>query len=230
MKLPISNRLLACAGFISPGSRVADIGTDHGYLGIYLLNQGIASHVIAADLRESPLRNAVANAEKYGTAAQMTFRCCDGLTAIEPDEIDTVVCAGMGADCIVDILTAAPWLKDPQYRLVLQPQSSGQALRRWLPEQGFSILRETLLEENRFLYTVLEAQYSGECVTPTPGRQFVTPQLLESGSPMLARYLDRLLGSMEKTVAGLKKGADEPEKLRYYEIALQEIREMRDGL
>ena len=230
MKLPISNRLLACASFVRPGARVADIGTDHGYLGIHLLQEGIAAHVIAADLRESPLQNAVANARKHGTADRMEFRCCDGLSAVCADEIDTVVCAGMGADCIVDILTAASWLRNPTYRLILQPQSSGQALRGWLPRQGFEILRETLLEENRFLYTVLEARYTGNCREPAPGHQFVTPQLLACGSPMLNRYLDRLTGSMEKTIIGLEKGADEPEKLQFYRTALREITEMRDSL
>jgi len=230
VKLPISNRLLACASFVRPGSRVADIGTDHGYLGIHLLQQGIAAHVIAADLRKSPLQNAIANAQKHGTADRMEFRCCDGLTAICADEIDTVVCAGMGADCIVDILTAAPWLKNPAYRLILQPQSSGQALRGWLPQHGFEILRETLLEENRFLYTVLEAQYTGNCSDPEPWQQFVTPQLFACGSPMLDRYLDRLTGSMQKTIIGLEKGADEPEKLEFYRAALREIIEMRGSL
>lgn len=230
MKLPISNRLLTCASFVRPGARVADIGTDHGYLGIHLIREGIASCVIAADLRESPLQNAISNAKKHHTYAKMDFRCCDGLAAIRPDEVDTIVCAGMGADCIIDILTAAPWVCSSDKRLILQPQSSGQALRGWLPRHGFTILREALLEENRFLYTVLEAQYTGECREPAPGHQFVTPQLLECGSPMLPRYLARLISSMEKTIIGLERGADEPDKLEFYRTALREILEMRDSL
>ena len=121
MKIPISKRLLCCAGFVEPGARVADIGTDHGYLGIYLLKNGIARQVTACDLRPLPLRNAQENAERFGVGAQMEFLLSDGLERVAPDRIDTVVCAGMGGDLIVRILEACAWIRDPVYRLVLQP-------------------------------------------------------------------------------------------------------------
>lgn len=225
MKLPISKRLLACASFIHSKDRVADVGTDHGYLGIYLLQEGVARTVIALDLRQKPLNHAVENAELYGVKEKMQFRCCDGLTAVNPEEIDTVVCAGMGSDLIIHILEEAPWLQNPRFRLVLQPQSSGQDLRRWLAGNGFELLREKLVEDGGFLYTVLEACYSGRKYNLTPGHQFASPQLMQSQSPHLCRYLAKLTGSMEKTVAGLKQGNDR-EKLEYYRTALAELREM----
>ena len=89
MKIPISKRLLCCAGFVEPGARVADIGTDHGYLGIYLLKNGIARQVTACDLRPLPLRNAQENAERFGVGAQMEFLLSDGLERVTPDRIDT---------------------------------------------------------------------------------------------------------------------------------------------
>lgn len=225
MKLPISRRLLACAAYVRPGARVADVGTDHGYLGIYLLQEGIAASVCASDLREQPLEKARTNAARYGTADRMTFRCCDGLSSVAAGSVDTVVCAGMGADCILAILAAAPWLKTERTYLVLQPQSSGQDLRRTLCAEGFAILRETLVEDGGFLYTVLEARYTGEPVWLSPGAQYVSPQLRESGSPLLPHYLRRLTASMEKTVRGLRQGGD-AEKLAYYETALRELREL----
>ena len=85
MKIPISKRLLCCAGFVEPGARVADIGTDHGYLGIYLLKNGIARQVTACDLRPLPLRNAQENAERFGVGAQMEFLLSDGLERVAPD-------------------------------------------------------------------------------------------------------------------------------------------------
>ncbi len=227
MKVPVSKRLLACADFVAPGARVADIGTDHGYLGIYLLRQGIASYVAASDLREKPLQKAQENALRFGTDGAMEFHCSDGLTAIDPEKVDTIICAGMGGDCIRLILAAADWLCHEKYRLILQPQSSGQDLRRWLTENGFAILRETLVEDGGFLYTVLEAKYTGESYELTPGQQYVTPQLQKSGSPLLAKYMDRLISSMEKTTAGLQKGGDS-EKLRYYCRAKEEIEKMRN--
>ena len=119
MKIPISDRLLACAGFVSPGDRVADVGCDHGYLSIYLLTNGIASRCIASDIKEQPLLSAVRNAEKYGVREKMEFYLSDGVRAI-PRDFDTLVCAGMGADTMVSILEAAPWLTSDQYRLILQ--------------------------------------------------------------------------------------------------------------
>jgi len=226
MKVPFSKRLLACAAYVRKGAKVADVGCDHGYLGIHLLLSGTASFVAASDLREMPLQKARENAEKYGTADQMSFHVCNGLSAAE-GRVDTVVCAGMGADCIIEILEAAPWIRNEHIRLVLQPQTSGQDLRRWLTERGFSILRETLLDENGFLYTVLESQFTGNAEMLSPGEQYVTRQLLQENSPYLPQYLQRLERGMEKAVTGLRKGADDPPKLHYYETALREIREMR---
>ena len=115
MKIPLSNRLLACCGYVKPGDRVADVGCDHGYLGIYLLKNGIASAVIASDVREMPLQSAVRNAEKYGVKERMAFYLSDGIRDV-PREFDCMVCAGMGADTMMSILDAAPWLKSERYR------------------------------------------------------------------------------------------------------------------
>ena len=101
MKLPISKRLSCCASMVPPGARVADIGTDHGYLGIHLLQAGISPHVIACDLRKGPLENARRNARQFGAESKMEFRLSDGLEKIAPEEIDCAGLAGMGGDLIV---------------------------------------------------------------------------------------------------------------------------------
>jgi len=111
MKLPISDRLLACAAFVPRGSRVADIGCDHGYLSIYLLTGGIASSCIASDVREGPLQSAQRNARKFGVANKLQFCLSDGVSNL-PRDFDCMVCAGMGADTMIHILEEAPWLKD----------------------------------------------------------------------------------------------------------------------
>ena len=142
----------------APGERVADVGTDHGYLGIWLLQQGIASHVIASDIGQGPLSAAIANAKKYGYTHKMTFCLSDGVQNI-PREFDTLVCAGMGAETMISILSAAPWLKDSRYRLILQCQTKTQLLRRYLSENGWRITEESVLRDGRFLYTVMEVSY-----------------------------------------------------------------------
>ena len=157
----------------------------------------------------------------------MEFHVADGLAAVRPEQVDTVVCAGMGADSIIEILAAADWIRNPAIHLILQPQTSGQALRGWLADEGFAMTRETLLEENGYLYTVLEAVWGGEKQDVSPGHQFVSRFLLEEASPLLPNYFKRLSAGMQRAVIGLQKGADDPQKLWYYETALREIEEMR---
>lgn len=224
MKLPICKRLLCCAAQVPQGARVADIGCDHGYLGIHLLQSGRASFVHACDLREGPIHRAMENALRFGTAEKMRFSRADGLGAVSPEEVDTVVCAGMGGDLIVQILRNAPWLKNEAYTLILQPQSSGQEVRRMLSEEGFGIVSETLAEDGGFLYYVMTVRF-GNAAALTPGQQFCSPQLLESGSPLLPQYLERLERSLRGTVAGIAKGSTEEDrkKLAYYSAALEEI-------
>ena len=97
-----------------------------------LLQNGIAASVIAADLRERPLSKARTNAQRYGVAEKIRFALSDGLEKIPPDEVDTIVCAGMGGDLIARIVADCAWVRDPRYLLILQPQSSGADLRRRL--------------------------------------------------------------------------------------------------
>ena len=158
MKVPISNRLLLCAALVPPGSRAADIGTDHGYLAVHLLREGVCPFVTAADLREQPLQKARENAARFGVADRMQFLLSDGLQSIPPDAAGTIVMAGMGGDLMVRILEAAPWVCDARYTLILQPQSAGQALRQYLAGHGFLIEREALAQDGHFLYTVLRAK------------------------------------------------------------------------
>ena len=173
MKIPLSNRLLACCGFIKPGERVADIGCDHGYLGIYLLTKGIARSVIASDINQGPLASAVRNSEKYGVRNQISFHLSDGVNNI-PRDFDVLVCAGMGGDTMVSILSNAPWLKQDRYRLILQCQSKTPMLRQYLSQNGWQIAQEVVLKDGKFLYTVMaviwkpsEALSPGECYFPS---------------------------------------------------------------
>ena len=224
MKLPISNRLLACAALVPQGAKVADVGTDHGFLPIWLLQNGICDRVLAADLREKPLQTAKSNATRFGTAGQTDFRLSDGLHNINPGEFDTLVCAGMGGDCIALILDAALWIKDEKYSLILQPQSSGNDLRRYLGENGYCIEEERLVQDGRFLYAVMKVRFGGGRPL-TPGEQYASPALLQSKDPLLTPYLERILRSLEATVAGISRGDtdDDRRKLAYYSAALQEL-------
>ena len=201
MKIPLSSRLLTCAGFVNKGDRVADIGCDHGYLSIHLLTTGVASSCIASDVAEGPLQSAMRNARKFGVQENITFHLSDGVQNI-PRDFDALVCAGMGGDTMIHILESASWLKNEQYRLILQCQSKRPELRKWLYAQGFAIRRETLAKDGKFCYPVMEIVYApGESLS---GAEFyITPALRSSGSPLLKEFYDRVLGGIKTSVDGL---------------------------
>lgn len=187
MKLPLSHRLLACCAFVRPGDRVADVGCDHGYLSIHLLQTGIASHVYASDVREGPLSSAKRNAETYGITDRIDFFLSDGVQSL-PRDFDTLVCAGMGGDTMVSILSAAPWLQGGSYRLILQCQSKTPLLRRYLSENGWEICREKAVRDGRFLYTIMEVLWNPEAPRLTAGQWYISPALRRCGAPETAEY------------------------------------------
>lgn len=206
MKIPLSSRLLACCNFVAQGDRVADIGCDHGYLGIYLLTKGIAVSVIASDVKEGPLQSAIRNSEKFGVRDKISFFLSDGVQKI-PRDFDTMVCAGMGADTMISILSSAPWLKKEQYRLILQCQSKTPMLRQFLSENGWHITEEQVLKDGRFLYTVMEVIWRpGQALTP--GECYFPPALLENPSADLPAYYRWVLGGLETVVSNQKETVD----------------------
>lgn len=204
MKLPLSNRLLTCCSFVLPNDRVADVGCDHGYLGIYLLQNKIASSVIESDINEMPLRCARRNAAKFGLSDGISFFLSNGVRQI-PRDFDCMVCAGMGADTMISILEAAPWLRDSRYHLILQCQSKRPELRKYLADRGFSITRETLAKDGKFLYPVMDVLYAPG-TSPAPWEYYITPQLIADNSPLLLPFLRRVMGGVEDSLLGLQHG------------------------
>ncbi len=207
MHIPISPRLLACARLVTAGDRVADVGCDHGYLGIYLLKNGIARSVIASDIRKSPLEAAMRNARKFGVTQSISFHLCDGVSQI-PRDFDTLVCAGMGADTMISILEAAPWLKAKQYRLILQCQSKTHNLRKYLSENGWEIGAEHILRGGRFLYTVMEICYGKAPVALSWGECYFPAVLQNNPEDVLTEYYHRTVKKLEISVAGHQEQAD----------------------
>ena len=187
MRLPLSSRLQVCAGFVARGDRVADIGCDHGYLSIYLLKNDIARSVIASDINEGPLHSAMRNARKFGVHENISFYLSDGARNI-PRDFDTLVCAGMGGDTMVHILENAPWLRNEQYRLVLQCQSKTPLLRRYLSENGWRITEESVLRDGKFLYTVMEVYFQPDYPRLEVGEWYFPPALLENPSEAVPDY------------------------------------------
>ena len=219
MKLPISDRLLACCAFVNPGDRIADVGCDHGYLSIHLLTGGIARSAIASDLREGPLQSAVINAEKYGVRDKMEFYLSDGVRNI-PRDFDTLVCAGMGAHTMISILEAAHWLKQKSYRMILQCQIKTPMLRQYLTENGWAITQEAVLRDGKFLYTVMEVVFDPDAPRLTPGQCYIPPAL--SGSE-IEEYCRWVLADLNKIVTSRGEAADP-----FLIAALNELKKEKD--
>ena len=189
---------------------MADVGTDHGWLPLYLLQCGRAESAVATDIREGPLSRAVSHAEEY----DLPLRCvlCDGLSALSQNDADTVIVAGMGGENIVSILSAAPWVQE-HTRLLLQPMSRSEALRAAMPALGLRILSETLIEDAGRLYTVIEAE-GGAAEELSPAEMYVGKQSLLADDPLRSRQLKEAAARLRKIEKGLRSAEEDTERTR----------------
>jgi len=154
-ELRLQPRLACLADCVPEGARLADVGTDHAYLPVWLLLHGRISAAIASDINALPLEHARRTAAAYGVGGRMDFRCCPGLAEITPEETDTVAIAGMGGETIIAILEDAPWTARPGVTLLLQPMTKPELLRLWLTEHGYRIEEERLVRDKGVLYAVI---------------------------------------------------------------------------
>ena len=157
----MNKRMHAIVRYIEPGRGMIDVGTDHGYLPVWMATHGYRGNIIAADIHEAPLQKARETAGKAGVADRRVFQLCDGLDQCPPKAVDTIVIAGMGGDMICRILDRAEWCMDRQYKLILQPMTKSEVLRYWLVYNEFQILNEELVPEGGALYQLIVARFGG---------------------------------------------------------------------
>lgn len=162
MVLKLSERLSAAASLVRGGGIVADIGTDHGYLPIYLIQSGKIQGAIAADIGKKPLENAARSVAQYELTNKITLRISDGLNSFFENDADEFVFAGMGGTLIAEKLRETPWIKNGKYHFIFQPQSRAEDLREFLFSNGFEIGREIATHEGRRYYIAFDAVYTGE--------------------------------------------------------------------
>jgi len=162
--IKLSNRLLALAELIDDGASVADVGTDHGYLPIYLAQTGKAKRIIASDISASSLETARRHAIKNNVADRIKFLVTSGLDGISKDEVDTIVIAGMGGETIISVLKSTHWIKQSICKLILQPQSKIDLLFKFLYDNEYLIKQTIRVNDNKKLYTVIEAKNRGDII------------------------------------------------------------------
>lgn len=157
----ISERLKAVADFVRDGSVVADVGTDHAFLPIYLLQSGKIDSAVAVDINDGPLNIAKNHLKEQNLSDKVDTFISNGLENIAPNSVDDIVIAGMGGELIAEILGNAAWVKNMRYRLILQPMTRPEALRKFLFENCFEIRAEKAICEGDKLYTIIMAEYTG---------------------------------------------------------------------
>lgn len=173
MSITLTPRLSAVASLVKGGGIIADIGTDHGYLPIYLLQNGSVKGAIAADIGKEPLKNAERSVRQYELTDKIKLRLSDGLREFSPDDADEIIFAGMGGTLIAEKLAETPWIKNENIHFVFQPQSRAEDLRQFLYENGFSICQEIATHEARRVYITFDAVYTGERVDFTEADCFI---------------------------------------------------------
>lgn len=187
----LSKRLKMLADMVTPGNRVADVGCDHGYLSIYLIQKGISPSALAMDVRKGPLSAAKDHIARYGLDGYIKTRLSDGLLAYREGEADTIVCAGMGGRLMEKILTDSLEKVKSAKELILQPQSELGAFRSFLMKNGFRIDGENGVYEDGKYYFAMRAAYVGvETKEPCPAVMCeFGPGLLSEKNPVLKEYL-----------------------------------------
>ncbi|MBQ3094765.1 MAG: SAM-dependent methyltransferase [Clostridia bacterium] len=194
-------RLLCAANLVRDGARLADIGTDHAYLPVYLMQSGRISRAIAADIGEGPAASARQHIKEADLTEQIEVRVCDGLTGIAEGEATDIVIAGMGGETMIHILSDAPWVCTDGVRLVLQPMTKTVELRAWLFDHGFAITEEHLIPDGRHRYVVMAATYTGASPDTSALAPYIGALDLDEGWD----YFVRQEAALQKRVSGLER-------------------------
>ena len=181
----LSARLRAAASLVRGGDVLADIGTDHAYLPVYLVQKGLVPRVIASDIGEGPLENAKKTVEYYGLSDKIELRLSDGLQNFTEGEISEIVICGMGGNLIEEILSASPWIKTENMHLVLQPMTHVEDVRRYLCENGFAIEKELAIEDGGRIYLQISAVFTNANTKKDFGYYYFGELLNQPGLPQV---------------------------------------------
>ena len=215
--MELSRRLLAVAGGVTKGNRLADVGTDHGYIPIYLVTEGICPSAIAMDVNQGPLDRADAHIMEYGLSDKIGTRLSNGLEKIEPQETDSVVIAGMGGTLMTDILTRGMHVLSEGKELILQPQSEIFKVRHFLHDHNYKIIDEQMVKEEGKYYFIIKAVPGQQCFA----EEFLYEYgelLLKKKHPLMQEYLEREMQKYHKIIEGLAGNTSEAALVRIQEM------------
>lgn len=213
--LKLSRRLKAIADFIQKGESIADIGTDHALLPIYLWQKGICPRVILSDVKWGPINKARKNIARYAPKIEFDIRVGDGLSIIEAEEVDAVILAGMGGLVIINILKADMTKTKSIKKLVFQPRKNKELLGKWLLDNSFAIVDEALVKEGRNICEILvaipipigESQKYFKLYDSYYNSE-ISPILLGKEDPLLPEFISRKILIEQKIGENLHKACN----------------------
>ena len=212
----LDSRLQLCASMVRENTKLADIGTDHAYLPIWLVKKSIITKAIAADINIGPLQKAASNIRRYHVEDMVDARLSDGLDEIFPHEADDIVIAGMGGELISQLIAKAAWLKDETKHLILQPMTSAEELRRYLLSEGFMVEQEQAVEDEKHVYSVMLAVYTPSSVPQDELFPYIG--LIKADTQANKNYLQRQINSLEKKANGLQVSGKTEESNKLFDI------------
>ena len=217
----LSMRLERVAAHMPAGARLADIGSDHGYLPVALMRRGLIAAAVAGEVALTPFHAAQRTVRDNGLEKQITVRRANGLEAIEPqDDITAISLCGMGGETIRDILENGKARLSGQERLILQPNGGEQPLRQWLMENSYRIVSEELLSENSFYYEIIVAERAGPVVYSAEELYF-GPLQMQARSPVFLSKWQRILRHKQQTLAQFAKARQAVPDVKVHEVAQQ---------
>ncbi len=225
----MNRRLLTIADNIENGIGLIDVGTDHGYLPVYMAQCGYKGNILASDINSDPLTKAVTHADEAGLGQRIKFLLSDGLHDCPPDDIDTIVIAGMGGDMIVKILDEVEWVLSEKYKLILQPMSKAEVLRYWLVYNGFAINRERLVDENNTLYQVIVARFGG-FTKLNDAQLYIGKRELCDDADLYSRHFELAKKRFTRAVAEMSAGDSIPyNRLRIFGEICSQLNDMENN-
>ncbi|MFJ7792545.1 tRNA (adenine(22)-N(1))-methyltransferase [Pseudomonas sp. NPDC096950] len=217
----LSMRLERVAAHVPAGARLADIGSDHGYLPVALMRRGAITAAVAGEVALTPFRAAERTVRENDLEQRITVRLANGLAAIEPEDgITAISICGMGGETIRDILDSGKTHLSGQERLILQPNGGEQPLRQWLMENGYRILCEELLRENRFDYEIIIAERAGP-VAYTAEQLYFGPLQMQARSPVFLAKWQRILREKQKTLTNFAQARQAVPEEKMQDVARQ---------
>lgn len=190
----LSKRMQALAAMVSMGNVLCDVGCDHGYLPIYLIQKAVIPRAIAMDVAEGPLLAAKTHIHEYGLSQTIETRLSDGLEKLAPQEADTILIAGMGGGLVMHILSQNPEVAKSAKELILQPQSELYEVRNFLWQQGYELLQEDMVKEDGKYYPMMKVKSIGQKAAgnpPTDEELYFGKMLLKEKHPVLGEFLLR---------------------------------------